>query len=36
LLAVDLRPVLFISALVLVGIALWLSERESLLNNPNS
>lgn len=36
LLAVDLRPVLFISALVLVALALWLSERESLLNNPNS
>jgi hypothetical protein len=36
LLAVDFRPVLFLSALLLVGIALWLSERESLLNKPNS
>ena len=36
LLAVDFRPLLFLSAVVLVGVALWLSERESLLNNPNS
>jgi hypothetical protein len=35
LLAVDFRPVLFVSAFGLVVLALWLSERESRLSNPN-
>jgi hypothetical protein len=32
LLAVDLRPVLFVSAFALLALAVWLSERESHLN----
>lgn len=36
LLSVDLRPILFIGAVALVGLALWLSERESILKNSNS
>lgn len=35
LLSVDFRPALFISAVLLVAIALWFSERESLLSKSN-